>query len=105
MVVVIKAAFTVEGVRSNQNVETPISNNNLGYDNSFVFSFIECNTIPIVLPFQAHYGSGFESASNRNEYQESSLGKRRPARKADNLTAICWWIVYEMLEPRYLTTL
>jgi hypothetical protein len=33
-------------------------------------------------------------ASNRNEYHESSLGsKGRPARKADNLTAICEPIV------------
>jgi hypothetical protein len=31
-----------------------------------------------------------DSASNRNEYQEDSCGvKSRPARKADNLTAIC----------------
>jgi hypothetical protein len=36
------------------------------------------------------YGSGVYSASNRNEYQESSWGVKggRPARKADNLTAI-----------------
>jgi hypothetical protein len=33
------------------------------------------------------------SASNRNEYQESSWGKGRPARGADNLTAICEPIV------------
>jgi hypothetical protein len=34
---------------------------------------------------------GVNSASNRNEYQESSYGIKggRPARKADNLTAIC----------------
>jgi hypothetical protein len=38
-----------------------------------------------------------DSASNRNEYQESSWrGKGRPARKADNLTAICESIVYIM---------
>jgi hypothetical protein len=30
-----------------------------------------------------------DSASNRNEYQESSWGKKRPARRADNLAAIC----------------
>jgi hypothetical protein len=30
-----------------------------------------------------------DSASNRNEYQESSGGKGRPAREADNLTATC----------------
>jgi hypothetical protein len=28
------------------------------------------------------------SASNRNEYQEFSWGKRRPMRKADNHTAV-----------------
>jgi hypothetical protein len=41
--------------------------------------------------FQPHYGPGVDSASNSNEYQESSGGggKGRPARKADNLTAIC----------------
>jgi hypothetical protein len=32
-------------------------------------------------------------------------GKGRPARKADNLTAICESIVYKMWEPRRLTTL
>jgi hypothetical protein len=39
------------------------------------------------------YGPGVDSASNRNEYQGYSWnilgGKRRPARKANNLTAIC----------------
>jgi hypothetical protein len=38
-----------------------------------------------------------DSASNRNEYQESSRGgggEWRPARKSDNLTAICESIVY-----------
>jgi hypothetical protein len=38
-------------------------------------------------------GSGFDSASDRNEYQDSLKikkpgGKVRPARKADNLAAI-----------------
>jgi hypothetical protein len=32
-------------------------------------------------------------------------GKRRPARKADNLTAICEPIVWKMWDPRRLTTL
>jgi hypothetical protein len=32
-------------------------------------------------------------------------GKGRPARKADNLTAICVPIVYKMWEPRRLTNL
>jgi hypothetical protein len=37
---------------------------------------------------------GVDSASNRNEYQEDSWGgKARPARKADNLIAICEPIV------------
>jgi hypothetical protein len=34
------------------------------------------------------YGPGVDSASNRNEFQESSRGKGRPARKAD-LTVTC----------------
>jgi hypothetical protein len=35
------------------------------------------------------YGSGFDSASNRNEYQESFWEvKMRPACKSDNLSAI-----------------
>jgi hypothetical protein len=33
------------------------------------------------------------------------VSKRRPARKADNLTAICKPIVYKMWEPRGLATL
>jgi hypothetical protein len=43
--------------------------------------------------FQPHYGLGVDSASNRNEYQESSWGKGRLVRGADNLTAICEPIV------------
>jgi hypothetical protein len=49
-----------------------------------------------LLSFQPHYGPGVDSASNRNEYHEPSLGgggKGRPTRKADNLTAICEPIV------------
>jgi hypothetical protein len=34
-----------------------------------------------------------------------SGGKGRPARKADNLTAICETIVWQMWEPRRLTNL
>jgi hypothetical protein len=34
-----------------------------------------------------------------------SGGKGRPAREAENLTAICVPIVYKMWEPRRLTTL
>jgi hypothetical protein len=37
----------------------------------------------------AHYGPGVDSASNRNEYQESSWGKQRPACRADKFAAIC----------------
>jgi hypothetical protein len=45
------------------------------------------------LTFRPHYGPGVDSASNRNEYQESlkikkSGGKVRLARRADNLAAI-----------------
>jgi hypothetical protein len=44
--------------------------------------------------FQPHYGPKVDSASNRYEYQESSWGgKKRPARRADNLTDICEPIV------------
>jgi hypothetical protein len=45
--------------------------------------------------------------SNRNVYQESSWGVKggRPARKADNLNAICEPTVYRMWQPRRLTTL
>jgi hypothetical protein len=43
--------------------------------------------------FQLHHGPVVDSVSNRNEYQEFSWGKVRPARKADNLTAICEPIV------------
>jgi hypothetical protein len=45
--------------------------------------------------FQPHYGPGVDSASNRNEYPPRKVpgGKGRPARKADNLTAICEPIV------------
>jgi hypothetical protein len=47
-----------------------------------------------------------DSASNRNEYQESSWGEGRPVREADNLTAI--WettVYYKMWEARRLTNL
>jgi hypothetical protein len=43
-----------------------------------------------------HYAPDVDSASNRNEYQEFSGGgggKGRPARKADNIVAICEPIV------------
>jgi hypothetical protein len=45
-------------------------------------------------PSNRTIGPGVDSAFNRNEDQESSWGgKGRPARKADNLTAICEPIV------------
>ena len=40
--------------------------------------------------FRSHYGSGIDSTSNRNEYQEHFLGVKRPVRKADNLTTILY---------------
>jgi hypothetical protein len=43
--------------------------------------------------FQTHYDPGFDSASNRNEYQESSWCKWLPACKIDNLCVICEPIV------------
>jgi hypothetical protein len=52
----------------------------------------EVNGIFFDLPYPSkpHYGPGVDSASNTNEYRESSWGgKGRPALKADNLTAIC----------------
>jgi hypothetical protein len=49
----------------------------------------------LTLSFQPHYCPGVDSASNRNEYQESLWGvKGGPARKADNVTAICESIIY-----------
>jgi hypothetical protein len=42
--------------------------------------------------FELHCGPGVNTASNKNEYQESS-GGGLPAHKADNLTAICELIV------------
>jgi len=39
--------------------------------------------------FRSHYDPGVDSASNGNEYQEYFLGvKKRPVRKAYNLTTI-----------------
>jgi hypothetical protein len=39
--------------------------------------------------FRPQFGPGDDSASNRNEYQESSWGVMGGRRKADNFTAIC----------------
>jgi hypothetical protein len=47
----------------------------------------------IDLIIQPHYGPGVDSASDRNEYQESSGGKGRPARRTDSHTANCELIV------------
>jgi len=38
--------------------------------------------------FQSHYGPGFDSVSNRNEYQEHFLGVKAAA-PADNLPPSC----------------
>jgi hypothetical protein len=44
--------------------------------------------------FQPHNGPGANSASNRNgHHQFPGGGEGRPARKAENLTAICEWNV------------
>jgi hypothetical protein len=56
-------------------------------------------TFPFAVILRALHGSGsvVDSASNRNKYQESFWGreggKALPARKADNLAAICELIV------------
>jgi hypothetical protein len=52
-------------------------------------------SIDVILP----YGPGFDSGSERNEYQDSSWQEREAARKADTLTAICEPIVFKMWEP------
>jgi hypothetical protein len=50
--------------------------------------------VPDKVDFFNPSNPGVDSASNKNEYQESSWGgKKRPARRADNLTAICEPIV------------
>jgi len=48
--------------------------------------------------FRSLYRPGVDSASNRNEYQEYFLGKRRPVCKADNLTNILC-CCHEVWEP------
>jgi hypothetical protein len=53
----------------------------------------ECFGIKKETTFQPHYGPGVDSASNGNEYQESSGGKGQLVHNADNLTAICKSIV------------
>jgi len=51
--------------------------------------------------FRSHYGPGVDSASNRNEYKEYFLGKRRPVRKADNLPPYCA-VVTKSGNPNFL---
>jgi hypothetical protein len=60
-------------------------------------------SIDLILP--ASLWPGVDSASNRNEYQESSWAKGRPARKADNLIAICEPIILKLWKSRRLKTL
>jgi hypothetical protein len=50
----------------------------------------DVNVFNLPNPSSRIMAPGVDSASNRNEYQESFWGgKWRTARKADNLTAIC----------------
>jgi hypothetical protein len=51
--------------------------------------------LSIYLSFKPHYSSGIDSASNRNDYLESTWGEGegQTAHRADNLTAICKPIV------------
>jgi hypothetical protein len=53
----------------------------------------EVDFFKLTQSFQPHYGPGVDSASNRNEYQESLKimkpgGKVHPARRADDPAAI-----------------
>ena len=53
--------------------------------------------------FRAHYGPGFDSASNRNEYQGHFLGVKAAGAKADNLPPSCAVVTksgdFNFLEP------
>jgi hypothetical protein len=52
-----------------------------------------------------HYGPGANSASNTNEYQESSCGvKDGRAAGTENFTAICEPIFWETWESQHVTT-
>jgi hypothetical protein len=47
--------------------------------------------------FRPHYEPGVDTASNRNEYQEYFLeGKRRPVRRADNLTTFIYRLSWNL---------
>jgi hypothetical protein len=67
------------------------------------------NFLSIYLILPAALWPGVYSASNINEYQEQKnniLGRRAlPARKADNLAAVCEPIVCTMWDRQQLTTL
>ena len=81
------------------------TNNMLSGDRNRVAQWLKCcatnrkvsGSIPVgvtgffidIKSFRSQYGPGVHSAFNRNEYREYFLGgKKRPVRKADNLTAI-----------------
>jgi len=51
--------------------------------------------------FRSHYGPGFDSASNRNEYQEYVLRVKAAVRKADNLPPSCA-VVMKSGNPNFL---
>jgi hypothetical protein len=55
-----------------------------------IVGWIPDKVIGFFKSIQPHNGSGFDSASNRNEYLENEV---LPSRKADNFTAICVAIV------------
>jgi hypothetical protein len=59
------------------------------------------------LPNPSSHTISLGSTQPLTEMSTSNLprGKERPARKADNLTAICELTVWKMWEPRHLTTL
>jgi hypothetical protein len=47
--------------------------------------------------FQLHFGPGVDSASDKNDHQMFLGSRTRPAREADNLTAMCELIVCTLL--------
>jgi hypothetical protein len=56
-------------------------------------------------PFSRIMALGSTQPLTEMSTRNLSGGEERPARKADNFTAICESIVYKMWEPRRLTTL